>query len=131
MVSIDQHDPPAQAGPTTTTSLCQADGEDMAIRTYFSQDLSSNQLAAVIDSQLAPPKTVATTKESLKVTGRFIQTLMTKLPEIVDGNPVKMALSLAKVVIEIKKVRRCSLYCTPNDHYPRVWKAIWTRSNEG
>ena len=29
---------------------------------------------------------------------------MTKLPEIVDTNPVKMALSLAKVIIEIKKV---------------------------
>ena len=78
---------------------------------------------------MAPPKTVSTTKEGLKVTGRFIQTLMTKLPEIVDGNPVKMALSLAKVVIEIKKVRPCSLDCTPNDHYPRVWKTIWTRSN--
>ena len=78
-----------------------------------------------------PPKTVSTTKEGLKVTGRFIQTLMMKLPEIVDGNPVKMALSLAKVVIEIKKVRRCSLYYTPNDRYPRVWKAIWMRSNEG
>ena len=62
---------------------------------------------------MAQSKTVSTTKESLKVTGRFIQTLMTKLPEIVDGNPVKMALSLAKVVIQIKKVLRCSLCCPP------------------
>jgi len=51
-----------------------------------------------------PPKTVSTTKENLKVAGRFIQTLMTKLPEIVDTNPAKMALSLAKAIIEIKKV---------------------------
>ena len=79
---------------------------------------------------MAPPKTVSTAKESFKVTGRFIQTLMTKLPEIVDGNPVKMALSLAKLIIEIKQVRRRSLDCPPNDHYPRVWKAIWMRSNE-
>ena len=56
------------------------------------------------DSQSAPPKAVSTTKENLKVAGRFIQTLMTKLPEIVDTNPVKMALSLAKVIVEIKKV---------------------------
>jgi len=56
------------------------------------------------DSQIAPPKTASTTKENLKVAGRFIQTLMTKLPEIVDTNPAKMALGLAKVIIEIKKV---------------------------
>ena len=36
--------------------------------------------------------------------------LMTKLPEIVDGNPVKMALSLAKAIIEIKDVRTLSSY---------------------
>jgi len=47
---------------------------------------------------------VTTTKENLKVAGRFIQTIMTKLPEIVDTNPVKMALGLAKVIIGIKKV---------------------------
>jgi hypothetical protein len=56
------------------------------------------------DSRLPPPKAESTTKDTLKVTGRFIQTLMTKLPGIVDGNPVKMALGLAKVIIEIKKV---------------------------
>jgi len=48
--------------------------------------------------------TISTTKENLKVAGRFIQTLMTKIPGIVDTNPVKMALGLAKVIIEIKKV---------------------------
>jgi len=70
----------------------------------FPQGPASNQLASGIDSHSAPSKTVSTTKENLKVAGRFIQTLMTKLPEIVDTNPAKMALSLAKVVIEIKKV---------------------------
>jgi len=63
----------------------------------------------VIDPQLAPPNTISTTKENLKVAGRFIQTLMTKVPEIIDGNPVKMAFSLAKVIITIKKVHRCFL----------------------
>jgi len=64
----------------------------------------------VIDSELGPPNTISTTKENLKVAGRFIQTLMTKVPEIVDGNPVKMAFGLAKVIITIKKVRRFFLY---------------------
>ncbi|KAJ2928482.1 hypothetical protein H1R20_g8640, partial [Candolleomyces eurysporus] len=42
------------------------------------------------------------TKESLKVSWNFTQTLMKRLPDIVDGNPVKMALSLAKTIIQIK-----------------------------
>jgi len=62
--------------------------------------------------------TVSTTKENLKVAGRFIQTLMTKLPEIVDTNPVKMALSLAKVIIEIKKVCHYSLARSLTDNHP-------------
>jgi len=70
----------------------------------FPQGPTSNQSVSGTDSQSAPPKAVSTTKENLKVAGRFIQTLMTKLPEIVDTNPVKMALSLAKVIVEIKKV---------------------------
>ena len=46
----------------------------------------------------------ATAKESLKVAGRFAQTLLKKLPECINTNPVKMAFSIAKVVIEIKDV---------------------------
>ena len=79
----------------------------------------------------APPKTVSTTKENLKVAGRFIQTLMTKLPEIIDTNPAKMALSLAKVIIEIKKVRHHPLICSLTDYCSRVWKKTWMLWNEG
>jgi len=46
----------------------------------------------------------ATAKESLKVAGRFAQTLLKKLPECINTNPVKMAFSIAKVIIEIKDV---------------------------
>jgi hypothetical protein len=45
-----------------------------------------------------------TIKENLNVAGRFAQTLLKKLPECVDTNPVKMAFSIAKVIIEIKNV---------------------------
>jgi hypothetical protein len=34
-----------------------------------------------------------------------VQTLLKKLPDFVDGNPAKMALSLAKAIIETKDVR--------------------------
>jgi hypothetical protein len=52
----------------------------------------------------------ATAKESLKVAGRFTETLLKKLPECVTTNPVKMAFSIAKVIIEIKAVGSSSLY---------------------
>jgi hypothetical protein len=68
------------------------------------QEPTSGAVETLTDLRSPPPKAVSTTKDSLKVAGRFIQTLMTKLPEIADGNPAKMALSLAKVIIEIKKV---------------------------
>ena len=86
---------------------------------------------SVTDSQPALPKTVPTTKESLKVAGRFIQTLMTKLPEIVDANPAKMALSLAKVIVEIKKVCHRSLPRSLTNDRLRVWKKTWMLWNEG
>ncbi|KIM80637.1 hypothetical protein PILCRDRAFT_822370 [Piloderma croceum F 1598] len=44
----------------------------------------------------------ATIKEGLGVASRFAQTLLKKLPQYVDGNPVKMALSIVKTLIEIK-----------------------------
>ena len=56
---------------------------------------------------------------------------MTKIPEIVDTNPVKMALSLAKVIIEIEKVCRCSLARSHTDNHPRAWKTTWTLWSEG
>ena len=46
----------------------------------------------------------ATTKESFNVAVQFVQTLIKKVPECVDPNPVKMAFSIAKVIIEIKDV---------------------------
>ena len=41
--------------------------------------------------------------------GRFAQTLLMKIPECVSTNPVKMAFSIAKVIIEMKDVG-CHLY---------------------
>jgi hypothetical protein len=54
---------------------------------------------------MAASPTPSAVKDVLGVTLRFTQTLMKKLPDIVDGNPVKMALSLAKTIIQIKDVR--------------------------
>jgi hypothetical protein len=50
----------------------------------------------------------AAANESLKVAGRFAQTLLKKLPDCTDWhNPVKMALNIVKAIIDIKDVRGC------------------------
>ena len=119
MALIDQHDSETEVDPIPTTSPHQSGGDNTSLQLQlysltsynFPQGLASNQSASGTGSgsQSTPSMTVSTTKENLKVAGRFIQTLMTKLPEIVEMNPVKMALSLAKVIIEIKKVCHYSL----------------------
>ena len=49
----------------------------------------------------------AIAKDRLGVASRFTQTLLKKLPDCVDTNPVKVAFSIAKVIIEIKDVGCC------------------------
>lgn len=51
-----------------------------------------------------------TPKECLSVASSFTQMLLKRLPDVVDGNPVKSAFSLAKIVLQIKDVRGFSLY---------------------
>ena len=38
---------------------------------------------------------------------RFLKTLLKKVPECVDTNPVKVAFSIAKVIIDINDVGSC------------------------
>ena len=55
----------------------------------------------------------ATAKEGLGVASRFTQTLLKRVPECVDTNPVKVAFAIAKVIIDIKDVsRRLRILCT-------------------
>ncbi|KAF5327850.1 hypothetical protein D9619_004969 [Psilocybe cf. subviscida] len=53
-------------------------------------------------SQSANPKGGSSLKENLKLTGRALQTFLPKVADIVDTNPVKVALDLVKTIIEIK-----------------------------
>ena len=45
-----------------------------------------------------------TAKEGLGVASRFVQMLLKKLLGWIDNNPVKMAFSIAKAIMEIKDV---------------------------
>ncbi len=42
--------------------------------------------------------------ENLNIAGRFAQTILKKLPDCVNSNPVKVALSVVKTIIDIKNV---------------------------
>ncbi|TFK18165.1 hypothetical protein FA15DRAFT_628203, partial [Coprinopsis marcescibilis] len=55
----------------------------------------------------APERSAVT--DTVKVAFNFTQTLMKKVPDLVDANPVKMAFGLAKVVIEIKDAVRSNM----------------------
>jgi hypothetical protein len=54
-------------------------------------------------------------KNVLKRSWDFTQTLLMKLPDVVDENPVKVALGLVKLVSEIKEVCRCPSLLLPSD----------------
>ena len=58
----------------------------------------------------------------------FTQTLLKRLPDIVDGNPVKMALSLAHAIVEITGVcSHFSLMAISDLLGPRKSGITWTR----
>jgi len=75
------------------------DGETSRASTPTAQPASTNPETQVSDWK-------ATASESLGVASRFAQTLLKKVPDCVSTNPVKMAFSIAKVIIEIKDVGR-------------------------
>lgn len=46
-------------------------------------------------------------KDHLGVAARFVQTLLKKVADCVDTNPIKVVFSIAKLIIEIKDVSFC------------------------
>ena len=52
---------------------------------------------------------LAVAKDLGLVTWRFTQTLLRRLPDVADENPVKVALGIAKLILEIKDVGYLSL----------------------
>lgn len=60
--------------------------------------------------------------ENLKLTGRFLQTLITITVDIMDENPAKVVLGLATAILNIKGVSRRTSDRTLTDYHPRWWK---------
>ena len=68
----------------------------------------------------------ANTIEGGKVAWRFAQTLIKKVPECVTTNPVQMAFSIAKVLIEMKDVGCRLVSWALVDYYIRRLEATKT-----
>lgn len=49
-------------------------------------------------------------KEGLLLAARFAGSLLQRLPECIDGNPVKMALSIVNIIIDIHGVSDSTVY---------------------
>ena len=64
--------------------------------------------------------------EGFKVAGRFAETLIKKVPECVTTNPVQMAFSIAKVIIEMKDVGCRLVSWALVDYYIRRLEATKT-----
>ena len=87
--------------------------------TPVAKPVSTNTQTQILDWK-------ATAKESVKVAGRFMETLLKKVLQCVTANPVQMAFSIAKVIIEIKDVGCHLLSWALADYYIRWLEATKT-----
>jgi hypothetical protein len=74
----------------------------------------------VDSSQSAEPNAGSSIKENLKLTGKALQTLITRAAPIVDSNPAMITLGLVRTIIEIKNVRYRFLHRILTNYYPRL-----------
>jgi len=63
------------------------------------------------------PSRLDVAKDVALVTGRFAKTLLQRLPDVAEGNPVKAALGIAKLILDIRDVGHIHLrwYCTDRE----------------
>ena len=71
-----------------------------------SSDLQEpDEIDALVKGPHAPaPSELEVVKDAALVTGRFIKTLLQKLPDVAEGNPVKAALGIVKLILDISDV---------------------------
>jgi len=84
------------------------------------QGRTSNSAGMEGNSQSAKTNAESSIKENLELTGRALQTLITRAADIVDTNPAKVALGLVKAVIEIKNVRYRFSHRILTDYHSRL-----------
>ena len=52
----------------------------------------------------SPPSKLEIVKDTALVTGRFIKTLLQRLPDVADGDPIKVAFGITKLILDIVDV---------------------------
>lgn len=87
-----------------STSTCERNSDQPE-----SAPVSASQCIVVQEGStsaiVTPTAIQSNIKDGLGIAGRFTQTLLKKLPDCIDSNPVKMALSIIKTIIIVKDVR--------------------------
>jgi hypothetical protein len=76
-------------------------------QTHLEEDDCETSLISGLDSQSQVSDWKETTKDHLGVASRFMQMLIKRVPGCISTNPIVMAFSIAKSIIEIKDVGCC------------------------
>ena len=77
-----------------------------------------DQVDALVNNPMDPtPSRLDVAKDAALVTARFAKTLLQRLPDVAEGNPVKAALGIAKLILDIRDVSHIHLrwYCTDRE----------------
>jgi hypothetical protein len=128
----DHRTPPASSGPhalPTSPNTLAPHGYRRLTPDNLRQGRTSNSAGKEGNSQSAKTNAESSIKDNLNLTGRALQTLITKGANIVDTNPAKVALGLVKAVIEIKNVRYRFSHHIPTDYYSRLCKTTRMQSH--
>jgi hypothetical protein len=133
LASVDQPKSSAQHATLAATSLDQSpSGKAFNVDHVFTfHNLPYGLASNPPENRQTAPKHESRIKDILKVTGNAITTVAKRLPDLADPNPVKIALGLVKLIIEIQQVRHGSAHCSPPNYHLRLWQTIWILLNEG
>ena len=65
------------------------------------------------------PSKLDVAKDVALVTARFAKTLLQRLPDVAEGNPVKAALTIAKLILDVRDVSHIYLRWYSTDRESR------------
>ncbi|KAH6879368.1 hypothetical protein BKA70DRAFT_1239350 [Coprinopsis sp. MPI-PUGE-AT-0042] len=87
---------------TSTTSVVVPSSSSSLAAQHTASEVSS-QFDGNQEKPVPGPSGFDVAKDYLSVTGSFLKLVLKKVPEAVDSNPVKVAFSLAKAILELKE----------------------------
>jgi len=76
--------------------------------TFTPSNSSQETIDNLIETPVEHGTPKSTAKDILGVASNFTQMLLKKAPDVMDGNPVKVAFGIARTILQIKDVCHCS-----------------------